>query len=94
MWVWLGDVSYNDSPDLSFKGMSEEYVAENLERTKTAKGYSKLSRVIGVWDDHDYGTNDGDRHFKDKKRNRKLFLDFIDEPADTERRLQDDTPIH
>ena len=67
--------------------MSENYVADRLLKTKSAEGYSKLSRVIGVWDDHDFGTNDGDRHFKFQKRNRKAFLDFIDEPADTERRL-------
>lgn len=47
-----------------------------------------------MWDDHDYGANDAGRDFKEKKRNRKHFLDFLDEPADSERRLQDDTPIH
>jgi phosphodiesterase/alkaline phosphatase D-like protein len=30
LFVWLGDVSYNDSPDLKFKGMSPEYVAKRL----------------------------------------------------------------
>ena len=87
LFIWLGDVSYNDSPDLKFHGMSEEYVSKRLALTKSAKGYSKLSRVIGVWDDHDFGTNDGDRLFEHKKRNRVAFLDFIDEPADSERRL-------
>lgn len=50
--------------------------------------------MIGVWDDHDFGTNDGGRLFEHKKRNRVAFLDFLDEPADSERRLQDDTPIY
>ena len=65
--------------------------------TKNAPGYSKLlqnSKVIGVWDDHDYGTYDGGRHFKFRERNRDLWLDFIGEPSDTERRLQKGTPIH
>lgn len=74
--------------------MDEKYVAERLNKTKTAKGYNQLPRIIGVWDDHDYGKNDGDKHFPFKNRSRKAFLDFIGEPLDTERRLQDDTPIY
>jgi alkaline phosphatase D len=65
-----------------------------LDITKQAPGYSDLKRVIGVWDDHDYGINDGNRLFEHKLRNRVAFLDFLDEPAGTERRLQSDSPIH
>ena len=66
--------------------------------TKTQPGYQRLLKqtgaVIGIWDDHDFGTNDGDKHFEHKDQNRELFLDFIDEPIDSERRLQEGTPIH
>jgi alkaline phosphatase D len=50
--------------------------------------------VIGVWDDHDYGLNDAGTEMPFKQRNRELWLDFINEPADSDRRLQSDTPIH
>ena len=30
------------------------------------KEFLKTNRVIGVWDDHDYGTNNGDKTFKHK----------------------------
>ena len=43
----------------------------------------KRVRVIGVWDDHDYGINDGDYLFKNKEINRGIFLDFIGEPIDS-----------
>ena len=38
--------------------------------------------------------NDGGREFKLRDQNRELWLDFIDEPVDSERRLQRGTPIH
>jgi alkaline phosphatase D len=45
------------------------------------------SKVIGVWDDHDYGRNNGDYAFKWKHQNREVYLDFIGEPQNTIRRL-------
>ena len=65
--------------------------------TKSAEGYSTMAskaKIIGVWDDHDYGTNDGGRRFQFKEQNRDIWLDFIGEPSDTERRLQKGTAIH
>ena len=65
--------------------------------TLDAKGYKDLmsnTATIGIWDDHDYGTNNGDSTFKLKDRNRKLYLDFIGEAAESERRLQIGTAIH
>ena len=65
--------------------------------TKNAAGYPTIeanSKIIGVWDDHDFGINDGGGRFEFKEQNRDIFLDFIGEPNDTERRLQKGTPIH
>jgi alkaline phosphatase D len=50
--------------------------------------------IIGVWDDHDYGKNNGDKTFKNKHIIREIFLDFIDEPLDSQRRLEKDTGIY
>ena len=44
------------------------------------------TKVVGVWDDHDYGINDGDKTFSQKHFTRTIFLDFIDEPEDSIRR--------
>jgi alkaline phosphatase D len=74
--------------------MDEAHVVSRLQDTKNSKGYSELKRVIGVWDDHDYGFNDIGSDFIHKVRNRKLFLDFIGEPKDTDRYLATDTPIY
>ena len=78
--------------------MDKDYVIERFQQTKDqAPGYAKMreeAKVIGIWDDHDFGINDGGKDFEFKDQNRELFLDFVDEPADSERRSQKGTPIH
>ena len=77
---------------------SSDYAKERFRMTKEdAPGYARmreLAIVLGTWDDHDFGANDADRTFPLKDENRELFLDFIDEPEDSERRMQKHTPIH
>ena len=94
--MWLGDVAYLDTHTWYFKfsTTSEEYIRGRFQLTRQAEGYSDIKQVIGVWDDHDFGINDSVAELEDKKRNRELFLDFLDEPMDTDRRLQKDTPIY
>ena len=86
---------YSKDPDRLKDPLS--YYQNRLEATKHAEGYDRLlteTKIVGVWDDNDYGKNDGGKRFKDKYQNREMWLDFIGEPADTERRLQTDSPIH
>ena len=45
--------------------------------------------IIGVWDDHDYGINDGGKSFKYRLQSQKVFLDFVDEPMDSIRRQRE-----
>ena len=52
------------------------------------------TKVLGVWDDHDYGINDGGAEFARKDEMRDVFLDFVDEPLDSPRRLDKYSPIH
>ena len=37
------------------------------------------TKIIGVWDDHDYGLNNGDKNFPLKHEVRDVFLDFVNE---------------
>ena len=46
--------------------------------------------MIGVWDDHDYGVNDGDATYPQKVLQKQIFLDYMDEPKDSERRNRGD----
>ena len=47
--------------------MPPEYVVERFDMTKEVPGYdtlTKQSTIIGVWDDHDYGSNNAGRRFE------------------------------
>ncbi|KAM7260176.1 hypothetical protein ACFE04_015917 [Oxalis oulophora] len=58
---------------------------------KTNPGYSQLrqkAKIVGTWDDHDYGLNDAGKEFSGKVTNQQLMLDFLDEPLDSLRRKQ------
>ncbi|KAJ4836896.1 hypothetical protein Tsubulata_037366 [Turnera subulata] len=61
-------------------------------KAKSNPAYSRLretAKVIGTWDDHDYGLNDAGKEFAGKLTNQKLLLDFLDEPHDSPRRKQE-----
>ncbi|XP_050214871.1 uncharacterized protein LOC126665966 [Mercurialis annua] len=58
---------------------------------KSVPGYSRLrnsAKVIGTWDDHDYGLNDAGIEFAHKLTNQRLLLNFLDEPQHSPRRNQ------
>ncbi|XP_052201261.1 uncharacterized protein LOC127807450 isoform X2 [Diospyros lotus] len=61
------------------------------DKAKSNHGYIRLretAKVIGTWDDHDYGLNDAGKEFSGKITNQRLMLDFLDEPQDSPRRKQ------
>lgn len=84
LWIWLGDIVYGraDVPgDL----------ARRYDSEKKMPGYQALlhqARVIGMWDDNDYGAKDGGAVNPNKEESQRLLLNFLDEPADSPRRKQ------
>ncbi|CDW89877.1 UNKNOWN [Stylonychia lemnae] len=110
LWIWLGDAAYTDNVRLAGgtkfflnilvlkdNSMPTNYAQHRFEMTIEDKYYQKLLQktpVVGVWDDHDYGCNNGDKTFKNKRQMRDIFLDFIGEPNNTQRRLEIDTGIY
>ncbi len=52
------------------------------------------SKVVGIWDDHDYGVNNGDHTFAKKVIMRDIYLDFIGEPLDSIRRQEKDRGLY
>jgi alkaline phosphatase D len=85
MWIWLGDSVYADTTDIG--KMRALY-----ERQKQKPGYAKLVRathVVGTWDDHDFGVNDGGREYPKRAESQQAFLDFVDEPEGSPRRRQE-----
>ncbi len=73
LWVWLGDNIYGDSDNM--KVMAQKY-----SKQKRNPEYIKLQKqcpIIGTWDDHDYGVNDGGKEWKAKRGSQKQFYDFF-----------------
>ncbi|MEJ8801210.1 alkaline phosphatase D family protein [Pontibacter sp. H249] len=85
VWAWLGDNIYGDSYDMNV-------LRQKYDMVKAEPGYQQLmatSEIIGVWDDHDYGLNDGGKEYTMRQESAQLFWDFIGEPADSPRRQQE-----
>ena len=82
VWVWGGDVIYSDTHDMA-------YLAKNYAKQKADTAYQNFSKnvpIIGTWDDHDYGSNDGGADYHEKETSKQLFLNFMDVPAADDRR--------
>lgn len=84
LWIWLGDIVYADTDNM--KVMQRKY-----EAVKANPGYQALLKttpVIGTWDDHDYGKNNAGKEYQQKVESQQQLLNFLDEPANSERRQQ------
>ncbi|AZQ58555.1 alkaline phosphatase family protein [Maribacter sp. MJ134] len=85
VWVWGGDIIYADTEDMGkLKAM---YASQDA--VPGYKSFRTAIPVIGTWDDHDYGVNDGGVEFKAKKESQVEFLDFMKVPANSPRRMQE-----
>ncbi|MEM7549648.1 MAG: alkaline phosphatase D family protein [Bacteroidota bacterium] len=81
LWIWLGDNIYGDTHDMSI--MKAKYKKQNEN-----EGYNRLkskTKIIGIWDDHDYGLNDAGKDYSKKHESQKLALEFYGEDSNSER---------
>jgi len=90
LFIWLGDVVYADQRSIPFSWSPSpiETMIEKFNAQKYRPDYQQFLKacpVIGVWDDHDYGINDGGGEYVNKSESQKVFLDFIDEPRNSSR---------
>lgn len=84
IWIWGGDNIYADTDDIAM-------ISSMYEAQKNIVGYRKLRTevpVIGTWDDHDYGLNDGGEEWLAKDESQEAFLDFMDIPDNSPKRKQ------
>lgn len=74
--ILLGDNIYGDTED-----MFTMRIKYGVFGSKP--GYRKLAAttpILAIWDDHDYGVNDGGREYPKKEESKRVFLDFFKEP--------------
>lgn len=91
VFIFTGDNVYGDI--LDGKTVSDDQILASLAtayaRSEAIPGYRALRTSVphlAVWDDHDYGKNDGGADFVHRDASQKLFADFWKLPADDPRR--------
>ncbi len=76
LWIWLGDNIYGDTDNM--KKMRSMY-AKQLAQPDYQRLITSVP-VVGTWDDHDYGVNDGGKEYSEKQASRDLLLEFLAVP--------------
>ena len=85
LWMWVGDNVYADTHNMD--SLRAYYAVQ-----KKHPGYRQMLQsfpIIGIWDDHDYGMNDGGKFFSMKKGSKEQLLDFLDVPKNAEVRTHE-----
>ena len=85
VFIFMGDNVYGDNK----KNSNLNLLKKAYKKQKIKIPFKKLqetNEIFSIWDDHDYGKNDGGKEFENKKEAKELFLKFWDIPSDDERR--------
>ena len=75
IFIFMGDNVYGDD---RITGKLDK-LSKAYKKQKTKIPFAKLketNEVYAIWDDHDYGKNDGGADYQYKKEAKNLFLDF------------------
>lgn len=78
VFIWGGDIIYSDTDnpkilETNFKKFKQDSVYQDFA--------SKIN-VLGTWDDHDFGINDGGTENPIKKEAQTILQDFLDIPKE------------
>ncbi|KAL3934401.1 MAG: hypothetical protein SGBAC_009875 [Bacillariaceae sp.] len=85
-FVWAGDAVYADDRKEGKRILdaSPNYLRHLLQEQRNEPGYKSLLEsgveIFGTVDDHDYGTNNGDKTFRWRRENAIEFVNFLDLP--------------
>lgn len=85
IWIWGGDIVYADTEN-------PEKMRKDYQAVLDQEGYKKLQEqaiILGTWDDHDYGVNDGGEEYAMKEESQQIFLDFLGIDKNDERRKRE-----
>jgi alkaline phosphatase D len=85
-FIFLGDNVYGDQRSGELGKLKKAY---KKQKQKLPSWLGKEKKVIAIWDDHDYGKNDGGGEYKNKKEAQELFLDFWEIPSNDLRRTRE-----
>jgi alkaline phosphatase D len=89
LFLFIGDAIYGDWDGKNVFDVTEETLQRDwgkLAAIPEFKQFRKKVPVMATWDNHDYGKHDGGADFPKKELTKKYFLDFFNEPEESERR--------
>ncbi len=78
--MWLGDNWYTREADY-FSEWGLWYRASHDRSVKPVQNFLKAMPHYAIWDDHDYGPNDGDKSYVLKEASRKVFMNYWGNPS-------------
>ena len=84
LFLMLGDNIYGSSKNNDLRKLELAYKIQK-------KNFKKLGfkpPFEAIWDDHDYGLNDGGKEHSLNEKSKELFLEFWDIPQDDSRRFR------
>ena len=85
LFMFIGDNVYGDQKD----GELDKLIRTYEQQSNNLEGFLKNVRTEFIWDDHDFGLNDGGSNYRYKDRSKELFLETWKIPSKDIRRLRD-----
>ena len=85
VFLMLGDNVYGDTEDMAVLRGTYDLLAAD-------RGFAAIRNtvpIVAIWDDHDYGVNDGGREYPMRRESQQVFCDFFGIPAEAPLRKRD-----
>ena len=80
-FIFLGDNVYGDTRYGSLRKMKSAYDKQK----KVLPDFLNDISILSIWDDHDFGINDGGADYRFKRQAQELYLDFWEITKDDDR---------
>lgn len=89
LFLFIGDNVYGDvsSDDPALPELRDAYAT--LATIVDFQRFRSRTPILPIWDDHDYGANDGGADFALKAESKNLFMTFWEVPKSDERRTRE-----
>lgn len=90
LFLFLGDNIYGDFDGKNPFTPTAETLTRDWNLLANQPGFKRFRQqvpIMATWDNHDYGKHNGGAEFKFKELTKTAFLDFFDEPGNSQRRL-------
>tara|TARA_Y100000768_G_C23930029_1_gene659567 strand:+ start:321 stop:1277 length:957 start_codon:yes stop_codon:yes gene_type:complete len=85
-FIFLGDNVYGDRPNGSLEKMQAAY---KTQKNRLPQWLMKEKEILAIWDDHDFGLNDGGKDYSLKREAELMFLNFWNIPESDVRRKRE-----